>query len=77
MKSIPYYKWEKLTAEEQNNHIAEDVLPYVPIGDLRGCLLKSRMIIVEKERYWKVERANGVIEILLENIVKTVSGISM
>ena len=77
MKSMPYYKWEKFTSEEQNDYIEKGILPYVPVGDLRGCLLKSRMVIVEDERYWKVERANGVIEILPERIVKTVSGVSM
>jgi hypothetical protein len=77
MRSVPYYKWRKLTIEEQDNYIAKGILPYVPQADLRGLLLMARMVIVEEERYWKVERANGVIEILPDRIVKTVSGISM
>jgi hypothetical protein len=77
MKTITYYKWKKLTAEEQNDYVARGILPYVPQADLRGCLLMSRMVIVEEERYWKVERADGVIEILPEFMTKTVSGVSM
>lgn len=77
MKNIPYYKWETLSVEQQNDYIAAGVLPYVPMADLRGCLLMSRMVIVGGERCWEIERSREDRKIIPEHISKTVSGITM
>ena len=77
MKTISFSKWEMLSEEQQNSYIAEGILPYVSLADLRNCLLKSRMIIVDGERCWKIERSNGNIEIHPERITKTNGNITM
>ena len=66
-----------LSEKQQNNYINVGTLPYVPVGDLRNCLLMSRMIIVDDERCWKIERINGKIEIYSELISKTNGNFTM
>ena len=59
MRTIHYSKWIELTIEEQNDYIAEGVLPYVPTEDLRNCLLMSQMVIVDGKRYWEIRKRGG------------------